>query len=134
MHDPVVPTPVFEINVQTDRVKQGIQNVRRVTDELKKKREMYKDALEGDAEYHRIKEEMDAKRKELNGRRKTLEATGDLFTLKQEIKNLQGEKKEEQLSLSDWLEDYKNVTKQTTIEVQGDVLKIESNYKLKKKP
>lgn len=128
-----IATPVFEINVQTDRVKQGVQNVRRVSEELKKKQSMYKDALEGDAEYHRIKEEVDAKRKELNARKKSLEQQGDLFTLKQEIKNLTGEKREEQLSLSEWLEEYKQVTKQATIEVQGELLSIESNYKLKKK-
>ncbi len=128
-----IPTPVFEINVQTDRVKQGIQNVRRVSEELKKAREMHKDALQGDAEYHKAEEELKEKRLALNAVKKKIETLPEIHALKEKIKSLSEEKKEEQLSLSDWLEDYKRVTKQGAIEYGGVVLTIESNYKLKKR-
>lgn len=133
MDTQAIPTPVFEINVQTDRVKQGIQNVRRVSEELKKAREMHKDALQGDAEYHKAEEELAEKRRALNAVKKKIEATPAVYALKEKIKSLVEEKKEEQLSLSDWLEDYKRVTHQGSIEFDGDVLTIESNYKLKKR-
>lgn len=132
MNNPIAPQPVIEINIYEDRVKQGVQNVRRVAEQLQRKREMYRDGLENDSQYSSLKEELDEKRRALNARKKELERTA-LASLKQEIKELSEEKKEEQLTLGDWLIDYSLSTKQSTIEIEGELLTIEKTAKLKRR-
>lgn len=132
MNNPIAPQPVIEINIYEDMIKQGVQNVRRVAEELQRKREMYKDGLENDIEYSSLKEELDDRRRALNARKKELERTA-LASLKQDIKELSQEKKEEQLTLGDWLIDYSVSTKQSTIEIEGEILTIEKTAKLKRR-
>lgn len=126
----IAPT-VKEIKLAEDRVQQGLQNVNAVRQKLKTQQEIYRDGLENDAEYSEIKAEMVEVRKRLNARKKELEA-GALERVKQEIKDLKAEVKEEQLTLSDWLVDYERETGSRTIELEGTMLSIKHSAKLVK--
>lgn len=122
---------VVEINLYEDKVKQGVYNYKNVSEKLKQKKEMYKDALINDSEYSELKEKVDQAKAELKKRQKELE-DWSLSGLKTEIKNLQAQKREEQLTLSDWLVEFVDGTGQKNIEIEGQLLKIRQTAKITK--
>ena len=129
---PTAPTSGYEINVYEDQVKRSMGELARVKEQLKAKREMYKDGLEGDAEYAAIKAEVDEKKRLLSQRKKMLDLT-NLSSIKQDIKDLSEDKKEVQLSFSDYLLTFAEATKSNHIEVDGELLTIKKQAKLTKK-
>jgi hypothetical protein len=79
-------------------------------------------------------EEVKAKKRELAGIKEKLNNEPAIQVIKSDIEQLKDEVKDTQLGLFANLDSYCTQMKANSIEINGDVLHIEKNYKLVKKP
>lgn len=122
----------YETIIRRDgQIVQVCENIISLKEKLKSRKEAYKGMLEQDAEYSEIKQLVDMAKKKLAARKEELDRNEGAQTLKNEIAQLQSEKKLEQLTLSDYLLNYVDETHgSTTIEVKGEVKKIQREAKI----
>jgi len=115
-------------------IKNHIDSIDKLKDELKQAREMFEDSFGNSPAYH----EADLKYKEASkGRsqvRQQIAKQPSVATLAQKVKDLRFDMSEQQKTLSDLLQDYHDQTGATSIETKsGEVLEIVSTAKLVRK-
>lgn len=125
-----IPTPAIEISVHEDTAKRKYSHVQILKQKLKEKRAMLKDAFENDAGYDAVLTEVNEKKKELAKVRGTIAQQPAIVALKNEIRDLVADVKDQQISLFEDLEAYTRTTGATTIEIDGTIKKIVKNYKV----
>ena len=121
---------VNEITIHENRVKGYYGDIQKLKVELKEQKAMLKDALENDAEYANITAEIKKLQKERKGIKDKLEQDPSLALTKAKVEDINDELKDSQMAMFAHLDSYVAHTKATTIELDGDIKKIVTNYKL----
>lgn len=99
--------------------------------ELKEKKAMIKSLLEGDADYKELKDRITEMKRQLKVKEDLLKHTDSAKKTLHDIEDLQNTLKENQLTLSDYLAQYVEDTKATTIEdKKGNVKVIVKSFKV----
>lgn len=117
---------VVEIQVKAEKKIQGkFTDVRAKKIHLRALRSQLRDALNGDKTYHELDLKLKDARTALNESKNRLENVPEIATLKEKIEAAKENLKSEQLTLSDWLIDYKEKTGSDTIpDDKGGIIKI----------
>lgn len=122
------PTTIVAKQLSLEQnIKDTFKVIRSTKQLIKEKRQMLKDAFEGDAQYKKINDELSAQKTQLKSRKmKMIEETPSLATLQEQIDVLKEDKKSYQLTLSDFLGDYVEKTGNTTVPNDvNEIVKIE---------
>jgi len=117
---------VFQIKAET-KIQNKFSTVRAQKIELRQLRTQLRDTFSQDKTYHDLDELTKDQKKKLEHRKKELEDKNPAIgTLKGKIETLKEGVKSEQLTLSAWLIEYKETTKNETIpDDNGEIVKIE---------
>jgi len=117
---------VLGIQVKSEnKIKGKFTDVRAKKIHLRQLRSQLKDALNNDKEYHELSLKLKDARTDLNAQKTKLENIPALTTLKEKIESAKEALKSEQLTLSDWLLEYKEKTGLDTIpDDKGGIVKI----------
>lgn len=99
-----------------DKIKHAMQKREDMSKELRKRRSMLKSALEKDAEYYKAMESVSAAQQHKNAIKKKLMKDPSLVKLAAEVDLLKEGVKSLQLTISDFLLEYKQETGNDTIE------------------
>ncbi len=103
--------------------------------QLREQKQMVKDALEGDQEYHEISEKVKALNKEKNAIKQRILKTPAVETVMAKVKDLQIELKDMEDKLSGYLQEYQRMAGTSVIEgTDGELRQIVPVYHLVKKP
>lgn len=111
------------------------KTMRELKEQLREQKQMVKDALEGDQEYHEFSEKV----KELNRQKTAIKQrilkTPAVETVMAKVKDLQTELKDMDDKLSGYLQEYQRVAGTNVIEgTDGELRQIVPVYRLVKKP
>ena len=103
-------------------------------EEVKKQKDMVKDAFMNDQTLYEKEEKLKEAKNEIAKKKDTISQTSSVISAKSQIKNLSDEIKTIQENLSKFLIDYHDLSKMTQIEVkQGELYEIVQQAKLVKK-
>lgn len=115
-------------------IKNHIQSLEKLQDELKKHREMFSDAFANSEVYQELEKKAKEASKEKNTTRENILKQPAMQNLAQKIKDFNTELKEKKGALSDYLLEYQRMTGATEIEGHdGQVRDIVNNAKLVKR-
>lgn len=115
-------------------IKNHIQSLEKLQDELKKHREMFADAFANSEAYQDLEKKVKEASKEKNTTRENILKQPAMQNLAQKIKDFNTELKEKKGALSDYLLEYQRMTGATEIEGHdGQVRDIVNNAKLIKR-
>lgn len=115
-------------------IKNHIDTIDRMRQELKEHREMFEDSFNNNPTYRELTEQAKEAAKKKNQARQQISKEPSVALLNQKIKDLRFDLSENQKTLSDLLQDYKDQTGATQIETRsGQVLEIIALLKLVKK-
>lgn len=123
---------VLEVNLFEDRVRSAHEDVKIFKQKLKEKREMLTSAYANDSKFADLNEQIKTLQRLKNSVKEEISREPSVALLIQEVKDLKTEVKESQLCLFDHLQGYVIETKNTTIELDGEVQRIVPAYKLQK--
>lgn len=102
--------------------------------QLREQKQMVKDALEGDQEYHELSEKVKALNREKNAIKQRILKTPAVETVMAKVKDLQAEIKDMEDKLSGYLQEYQRVAGTSVIEgTDGELRQIVPVYRLVKK-
>lgn len=115
-------------------IKRYMGDIEKTKAQLKEQKQMYKDAFEGDKEYHDENEKV----KEINRKKKAIQdrlvKTPAMEAVTSKVKNLTEELKDMQVALSGYIQEHIRQTGQTMIEGNdGEMYEMVPVYKLRKK-
>ncbi len=115
-------------------IRNHIDSIDKLRDELKQAREMFDDSFNNDPTYREHLEKVKDVTKAKNSVRQQIVKQPSVATLEQKVKDLRFDVNEQSKTLSDLLQDYKEQTGATSIETRnGQVLEIVSTSKLVRK-
>jgi hypothetical protein len=112
-------------------IKNHIDSIDKLKDELKQAREMFEDSFNNDLTYKENVEKVKEVSRAKNQVRQQIAKQPSVATLEQKVKDIRFDINEKGKTLSDLLQDYKEQTGATSIETRnGQVLEIVSTSKL----
>ena len=116
-------------------IKNHIEAIDKLKIELKTQREMYEDSFNSNPTYREHVEKVKDVTKGKNSVRQEISKQPSVATLAQKVKDLRFDMGEQNKTLSDLLQDYREQTGATSIETRdGKVLEIVSTMKLVRRP
>jgi len=111
-----------------------IDSIDNLRHEIKESREMFEDSFNNNPTYHELTEQVKEIVKKKNQARSQITKQPSVAQLNQKIKDLRFDLNENQKTLSDLLQDYKEQTNATQIETRsGQIMEIVSLLKLVRK-
>ena len=114
-------------------IKNHVSSIDRISEELKKQREMLKDTFENDEVYRDHSEKAKEAVKVKAATKAQIMKQPQVFELSEKIKNIRSEVKELKAALSDYLKEFERISGVNEIEGEdGEVRKIEYTAKLVK--
>lgn len=115
-------------------IKNHIESIDKLRVELKEQREMFEDSFNNNPTYHEHDEKVKEVTKAKNSVRQEISKQPSVATLAQKVKDLRFDMNEKSKTLSDLLQDYREQTGASQIEMRdGKVLEIVSTLKLVRK-
>lgn len=115
-------------------IKNHIESIDKLRDEIKKIREMFEDSFNNNPTYREHTERTQKVSKERNSVRQQIAKQPSVATIAQKLKDLRFDMSEQVKTLSDLLQDYHEQTGATQIETRnGQVMEIVSTAKLVRK-
>lgn len=115
-------------------IKNHIESIDKMREELKAQKEMYEDSFNNNPTYREHVEKVKEANKGKSSVRSQIAKQPSVSSLEQKIKDIRFEISEQNKTLSDLLQDYREQTKATQIELRnGQVMEIVSTSKLVRK-
>lgn len=115
-------------------IKNHIDSIDKLREEIKQQKEMFEDSFNNNPTYHEHTERVKEANKAKSSVRQQIAKQPSVAMLDQKIKDLRFDMSEQNKTLSDLLQDYKEQTGATQIETRnGQVLEIVSTSKLVRK-
>ena len=115
-------------------IKNHIDSMDKLKEELKQVREMFEDSFNNNPTYNEHLEKVKEASKKKNSVRQEIAKQPSVATLEQKVKDIRFDINEKSKTLSDLLQDYKDQTGNTEIETRnGQILEIVSTAKLIKR-
>lgn len=111
-------------------IKNHIKSIDKLKDELKQQKEMFEDSFNNNPTYREHVERVKEATKAKNSVRQQIAKQPAVATLDQKVKDLRFDISEQNKTLSDLLQDYKDQTGATQLEVNGKTYAIVSVSKL----
>lgn len=114
-------------------IKTHISSISKLTEEKKKKNDMYRDAFEGSVVYREHAEKAKEASKILKTTKAEITKQPQLVKLHDEVKTLSSDIKDKSLALSDYLLEYQRLTGATQLELfDGEFVEIVNSATVKK--
>ena len=112
-------------------IKNHVDSIEKIRDEIKQAREMYEDSFANNPTYRELSEQAKEAAKKKNQLKQQISKQPSVAQLAQKVKDLSFDSKELSKTLSDLLQDYKEQTGATQIELRdGTMMEIVSILKL----
>lgn len=127
------PQPVQNLLAIEELIKGYLADIQAIKEKLKAHKEMVKGAIEQDKDYSLVAEKQNAAKKEVAKVKETLVKTPAITTAQLKVNELQTELKDAQNALSDYLNQYIQLTQTSEfVGPDGEVLQIVRSAKLVK--
>jgi len=118
----------------TNLINRYLKDIEKTKKDLQEKRTMFTDSYSNDSAYHEAEEKNKEITKNKNKIKEQITRSEAVSKLNNEVKDMRQELKEMEISLSDYLKRYQELTHATTFESdRGDLMEIVQTVKLVKK-
>lgn len=121
----------FSVMQLEERISIEIAEIAKLKEEKKIAKSAYDDTFANDAQFRELEEKAREATKVKNAYKKAMHNDPAVQQQADSIALLNNDIKERQLALSDYLREYKTVSKMNSVDIDGQLLLIEDYYKLK---
>lgn len=118
----------------TNLINRYLKDIAKAKDQMKEKRQMFNDSFTNDSTYHEAEEKAKEVAKSKNKIKEQIVKSPAVSQTAEEVRGLRVELKEMEMSLSDYLKKYQEMTKSNTFEDdEGELLEIVQTAKVVKR-